>query len=157
MKILKSLAIFSAGLILGGFLVGWYAWRVYLMQMVSKEVDLAFQACEQAEWLAHLRMDEPETALRSIERSLDIEVFTLAQWAAVSPLKQDIRIRGDKFLVPVKVYHESYPATGDEASAVNSLLATVPDRDLRKQCKSGICRLDDRRRAANATTKSPAK
>jgi len=137
-------------------LAGWYAWRVYSMQMVSKEVDLAFNACEQAEWLAHLRLNEPESAIKQMENSMDIEVFTLAQWANVNPPKEEVRARRDKFLVPVKVYHESYPATGDEASTVNSLLAGVPDRNLRKVCKSGICRLDDRRRAAAATTNSPA-
>jgi len=125
--------------------------------MVSKEIDLAFQACQQAEWLAHIRLNEAETTMKSIENSMDIEVSTLAQWDVVARPKEEIRLRRDRLLVPVKVYHQSYPAIGDEARAVNSLLATVPDRDVRKQCKSGICRLDDLRRGAAGNTNSPAR
>jgi hypothetical protein len=157
MKALKIVGIFFGGIVFGGFLVGWYAWRVYSMQMVSKEVDLAFNACEQAEWLALLRLDETAAAIKQMENSTDIAVSTLQQWAEVTTPPETIRLRRDRFLIPVKVYHESYPSVGDEAAAVNSLLATVPDRNLRKECKSGICRLDDLRRAAAASTNAPPK
>jgi len=155
MRALKTFGLFIAGVICGGLLVGWCAWRVYSMQMVSKEIDLAFNACEQAEWLALLRLDETKAAITNMENSMDIEVSTLAQWDEVNRPAEKIRIRRDNFLRPVKVYHLSYPVTGDEAAAVNSLLATVPDRNLLKECKSGICRLDDLRRAAAASTSTP--
>lgn len=155
MKALKIIGLFSAGMIAGAVLAGACAWRVYSNQMVSKEIELAFKACEQAEWLAHLRLDETESTIKQMERSMDIEVSTLAQWAEVNPPSEQVRTRRDNFLIPVKVYHESYPAQGDDVAAANSLLAAVPDRDLRKHCKSGVCRLDDLRRAAIVSTNSP--
>jgi hypothetical protein len=148
---------FAAGALAGGLLVGWYSWQVLSRQMVSKEIDVAFQACEQAEWLAQLRLNEPQAAIKQLEHSMDIEVATLAQWADAMRPSNEVRERRDKFLVPVKVYHESYPATGEEAPLVNSLLASVPGRDLKKVCRSGICKLDDLRRAAAVSTNSLAK
>jgi len=40
--------------------------------MASKEVDLAFKAAEQAEWLAKLRLDETQLAIKQLERSMAI-------------------------------------------------------------------------------------
>src|SRR5215471_16062692 len=110
MKLLKALGLFSAGALAGGILVGWYSWHVFSRQMVSKEIDLAFKACEQAEWLAQLRLNEPQVAIKQLEHSMDIEVATLAQWADASRPSDEVRERRDRFLIPVKVYHESYPA-----------------------------------------------
>src|SRR3954471_21399041 len=121
MKVLKGLGLFLFGALAGGVLVGWYSWQVFSRQMVSKEIDLAFKACEQAEWLAQLRLDQPQVAIKQLEHSMDIEVSTLAQWADAAKPSKEVRERRDGFLVPVKVYHESYPATGDEAPLVNSL------------------------------------
>ena len=128
------------------------------MQLASKEVDLAFQAAEQAEWLAALRLNETQMAIKELEHSMDIKAFTLAQWEGAYAPDEKTRLRRDRFLVPVKVYHESYPAYGEEASLVIPLLAKVPDRNREKLCKSGVCRLDDLRRGAvNANTNAPSK
>jgi hypothetical protein len=74
--------------------------------------------------------------------------------ADANPPSNEVRERRDKFLVPVRVYHESYPGAGEEAPLVNSLLSSVPGRDLKKVCRSGICKLDDLRRATAAGTNS---
>lgn len=161
MKKLKLLGLFLSGLIVGVVATGWYSQRVLFAQIASKEVDLAFNAAEQAEWLAELRLNEPHTAIEELERTMDIAVCTLAQWEGVNPLDEKTRLRRDRFLVPVKVYHESYPVVGEdkeEASLVNSLLAKVPERNPRKVCKSSVCRLDDLRRGmVSANTNSPFK
>jgi hypothetical protein len=87
---------------------------------------------------------------------MDIGVVAISQWAAVRPPDEKTRKARDGFLSKVKVYHESYPITGDEASSVNALLATVPGRSPQSTCKAGICRLDDRRLATlNTKTNSP--
>jgi hypothetical protein len=85
-----------------------------------------------------------------------IGVITLSEWQETSMLDEKSRTARDKWLVPVRVYHESYPASGAEAERVNSLLSTVPDRKEASTCKSGICRLDDLRLArSQSATNSP--
>ena len=140
--------IFVGGFVIGTIVTGWWYSRVLSRQISSREIDFAFQAAEKAEWLAQLRLNQPEIAIKQLEKSMDIQVFTLAQWEEVNTLKAEIRERRDRFLVPVKVYHESYPPGGEEANVISAFLKTVPGRDLKKFCKSGVCRLDDLRRAS---------
>jgi hypothetical protein len=156
MKKLKLIGVFVGGLVVGGIAVSLWWGHVLSRMTVSKEVEVAAKAAFEAEWLAELRLDETKNAIQSLETSMDIEVFTIAQWAEVSPPDERTRKARDRWLVPVKVYHESYPARGDEAARVNSLLAKVPGRTPESICKSSICRLDDLRLAKlNTKTNSP--
>lgn len=150
MKILKLTGLVVGGFILGAIAASWWWWHVLSSQMASKSVDIAFQASEQAEWLAQLRLNETTNVMSHLERSIDIGVLTLAQWESVAPLDEKSRSARDRFLVPVKVYRESYPAREDKAvgievAPINALLAKVPPRNPKSVCKSGICRLDDLR------------
>jgi hypothetical protein len=156
MKKLKLVSLFVGGFVLGGIAVNLWWGHILSRMTVSKEVEMAAKTAFEAEWLAQLRLGETKSAIESLERSMDIDVVTIAQWAETSPQDGKTRMARDRWLVPVKVYHESYPARGDEAARVNSLLATVPGRNPQSACKSGICRLDDLRLATLTTkTNSP--
>ena len=76
---------------------------------------------------------------------MDIHVSTLSHWNEASAPDEKVRMARDRWLVPVKVYHESYPVSGDDAPRVKAFLATIPGRGTNSACKSGICRLDDLR------------
>jgi len=156
MKILKLIGLFGGGFVVGGIIVGLWSGYLISRMTVSKEVEVAFQAAQQAEWLAELRLGETTNAIKSIENSMDIGVATISQWAAVRPPDEKTRKSRDRLLTNVKVYHLSYPVTGDEAASIAAFLATVPGRNQQSTCKAGICRLDDRRLATlNAKTNSP--
>ena len=89
---------------------------------------------------------------------MDIGVSAIAQWAEVRPPDEKTRKARDRFLTAVKVYHESYPASGPDAARVNALLATVPGRNPQSACKNGICRLDDLHHGVvNVNTNNPTK
>ena len=156
MKILKLVGIFGGGFILGGVVIGVWSGYLFSRMTVPKEAEVAFQAAQQAEWLAELRLGETTNAIKHMENSMDVSVATIAQWAAVRRPDEKTRKSRDGFLTNVKVYHESYPVTGDDAAGITALLATVPGRNSQSTCKAGICRLDDRRLATlNAKTNSP--
>ena len=134
---------------------GWW-WHVMALQMSSKSVEVAFRAAEEAEWAAQLRLNENTNVIEQLEKAMRIGVFTLDQWEETAMVDEKSRIARDRWLVPVKVYHESYPIRGEEAERVNSLLAKVPGRKATSTCRSGICRLDDLRLArAQSATNSP--
>ena len=158
MKIIKLVGLFVVGLVVGALAIGWWSGHVYSRLIVSKEVDAAFRAAEEAEWLALLRLNEPKTVIDQLENSMDITVLTLAQWDEVKAPDEKTRKARDRFLAPVKVYHESYPPSGNDAARIDSLLATIPGRNPQSICKSGICRLDDLHRGVvNANTNSTTK
>src|SRR5215472_3286718 len=121
--------LFGGGFVIGGIAVGLWSGHLISRMTVSKEVEVAFQAAQQAEWLAELRLGELTNAIKSMQDSMDSGVVAISQWAAVSAPDEKTRMKRDGFLTNVKVYHESYPATGDEAGRVNVLLATVPGRN----------------------------
>ncbi len=156
MKKLKLIGLFVAGFLAGGITVN-LRWNHVLSGMtIPKEAETAAKAAFEAEWLAELRLGETSNAIESLERTMDLEVSTVAQWSEIYPPDEKTRKARDRWLVPVKVYHESYPAHGEAAARVNSLLTTVPGRNPQSVCKSAICRLDDRRRAAlTIKTNSP--
>ena len=151
MKILKLIGIFGGGFVVGGIAVGMWSGYLFSRMTVSKEVEVAFQTAQQAEWLAELRLGEMTNAIKHMENSMDIGVATISQWAAVRPPDEKTRKARDGFLINAKVYHESFPVTGGDASRVTALLATVPGRNPASPCKDGICRLDDRRLATSNT------
>ena len=141
---------------MGTIAASWWWWHVMAAQMSSKSIDVAFRAAEEAEWAAQLRLNETTNVIDQLERAMSIGVVTLAQWEETAMLDGKSRVARDKWLVPVKVYHESYPVHGNEAERVNSLLATVPDRKSTSTCRSGVCRLDDLRLAkSQSLTNSP--
>jgi hypothetical protein len=156
MKKLIPIFIFLGGLLVGAVAAGWWSWHVFSQVTVSKEEDAASIAAFQAEWLAHLRLHEPETAIKDIESYMDMQVATIAEWNEIKPPDEKMRKILERWLVPVKVYHESYPAVGDNSVQINAFLVTIPGRRTNSTCKSGICRLDDLRRAKqNSATNSP--
>ena len=158
MKKLKLFGLFFGGLVVGTIATGWWSGHIFSRLNVSKEVDFAFRAAEQADWLALLRLNEPKTVIEQLENSIDGTVLTLAQWDEVKAPDKKTRKARDRFLVSVKVYRECYPPSGDNAVRVNSLLATIPGRSPQSICKSGVCRLDDLRRdPLNSNTNSATK
>jgi hypothetical protein len=145
MKKLKLIALFVAGFVLGGIAVSLWWGHIFSRMTVSKEVEVAFTAAREADWLALLRLNEPEAALKDMENTMDLEVATICQWAEAQPPDEKTRKARDAFLTNVKVYHESYPPKGDEAARISALLSTTPGRSPDGHCKSGVCRLDDLR------------
>ena len=143
MNKLKLLGLFVGGLVLGAIATGWWSGHVYSRLIVSKEVDAAFRAAEEAEWLALLRLNEPKSVIEQLQKSMDVTVLTLAQWDEVKAPDEKTRKARDRFLVPVKVYHESYPPSGNDAARIKSLLTTIPGRNPQSICKNGVCLLDD--------------
>lgn len=148
----------AVGMIIGGYIGARLVSRVFGTMAYSKpEVDMAFNAAQEAEWLAELRLGETNTAISEMENTMNIQMETLAQWDSVG-LASDEKTRQarDKWLVPVKVYHESYPASGSDMAGANQLLSTIPGQNPKSTCKSGVCRLDDLRLAkSQSVTNSP--
>jgi hypothetical protein len=126
-------------------LAAWWSWHVFSRLIVSKEVDAASIAAFQAEWLAHLRLGDTQAAIKDMENTMDIQAASLAQWSETSPPDDKTRRARDRWLVPVKLYHQSYPVSGGGADRITAFLATIPGRDPKSACKSGIGRLDDLR------------
>jgi hypothetical protein len=156
MKKLLLIGLFLGGLVVGVIVGGWWSWHVFSRLNVSKQVDAASIAAFQAEWLAQLRLNETQSTIKDIENCMDIQVATLAQWNEVSPPDEKTRKARNRWLVPVKVYHESYPVSGDNAVQINAFLSKIPGRKTNSACKNGICRLDDLRLAKQQTvTNSP--
>ena len=146
MKAVKIAGLLVSGMIVGAIVTSWLWWRVLSHQMASKSVEVAFRAAEEVEWLALLRLNEATNVMQQLENSINIGTVTLAQWEEAAALDEKSRRARDRFLVPVKVYRESYPARSEEAALINALLSKVPERNLQSVCKNGVCRLDDLRR-----------
>jgi hypothetical protein len=161
MKKLTSIGLLigtlAVGMIVGGYVGARLASRAFGMMAYAKpEVDLAANAAQTATWLAELRLGETNTAVSEMENSLNIQVQTLAEWDEVIWLDDKTRQARDRWLVPVKVYRESYPASGSDMARANALLSTIPGRSPTSTCKSGVCRLDDLRLAKlRSVTNSP--
>jgi hypothetical protein len=163
MRIIKLIGLFAGGLLLGAIAASWWWWHVLSSQMASKSVDIAFNAAEEVECLALLRLNEPTNVIARLEKSINIGVLTLTQWEDAASLDEKSRLARNRFLVPVKVYREIYPARDDkaaniDAAPINGFLAKVPGRNPKSVCKSGVCRLDDLRRSGvNVATNSATK
>jgi hypothetical protein len=125
----------------------WYAYTHWMI--LPKEVEAASRAGMDAAVLAHLRLNESTNAIQQLESRMDGVVAMLAQWDSVTPPSGEIRKARDKWLLPVKIYRESYPASADVAARIDRLLANVPAGNPKIVCQSSICRLDDRHRAAS--------
>jgi hypothetical protein len=147
----------AVGMIIGGYGGARLASRAFGMMAYAKpEVDMAFNSAQTAEWLAELRLGETNTAVSEMENSLNIQLQTLASWDEVIWLVDKTRQARDRWLVNAKVYRESYPASGSDLAGANQLLSTIPGRNPKSTCKSGVCRLDDKRLAAlNTNTNLP--
>ncbi|HEX3720259.1 MAG TPA: hypothetical protein VH595_20095 [Verrucomicrobiae bacterium] len=138
----------AVGMIIGGCVGARLAGRAFGMMAYSKpEIDMAANAAQTAEWLAELRLGDTNAAVNEMENGLNIQVQTFAEWDDVIWLDDKTRQDRDRWLVPVKVYRESYPASGSDLARANELLSTIPGRNPKSTCKSGVCRLDDLRLA----------
>jgi hypothetical protein len=158
----KKLIGLLAGALLVGLVAGeWIGARrtthAFARLMFTKpQVDQAFIAAQQAEWLAGLRLNETNDVMKDMDKIINTEVAAIASWDGVTTPDEKTRIARDKFLVAVKVYRESYPTTGPDANRINALLGTISGRNPKSTCRSGICRLDDLRLAKLDTiTNSP--
>jgi len=147
----------AVGMIIGAYVGARLASRAFGMMAYSKpEIDMAANAAQTAEWLATLRLGDTNATIRDMENILNIQVQTLAGWDSVIWLDDKTRQARDRWLVPVKVYRESYPIDGSDMLHANELLSTISGRDPKSACKSGICRLDDLRLAKlRSITNSP--
>jgi hypothetical protein len=148
----------AIGMIVGGYIGARLAGRAFGMLAYSRpEVDMAFNAAQTAEWLAELRLGETNTAISHMENTMNIQIGTLAAWdSAGLAWDEQTRQARDRWLVPVKVYRESYPAGGNGLAPANELLSTISGRNPKSTCKSGVCRLDDLRLAKlQSVTNSP--
>ena len=111
---------------------------------------------KQSEYLAELRLGETNQAIAGIESFMDDQVLVLAYLHDTAGLDEDARKKIERSLSPAKVYHESYPVSGDDAASINAMLAKVPGHSPQSTCKSGVCRLDDLRLAKlSAITNTP--
>jgi hypothetical protein len=137
--------VFAVGVLLGAVATAWAYSHNLRGQMGSKSVDIAFKTAEQAEWLALLRLNESTNLVQQLERSMMINLLTVAQWDEVGRMNREAREQRNRFLTGPKVYYRSFPPEGEEAKMVSSFLAEIPNRDPKKVCNSGICRLDDHR------------
>jgi len=147
----------AIGMIIGGYVGARLAGRAFGMLAYSKpEVDMAANTAQTAEWLAQLRLGEAQAVIKGMENNLNIAMATFASWDSVVPLDEKTRQARDRWLVPVKVYRLSYPASGSDLGAANELLNKISGRSPNSTCKNGICRLDDQRLAnLSAKTNSP--
>ena len=156
MKILKLVVIFGSGFIIGGVAVGIWSGYLFSRLTVAKEVEVDFQSAQQAEWLAELRLGETTNAMTSMQNAMDGGVVAISQWADARPPDEKTRKARDGFLTNVKVYRESYPASGSDAAEIETFLATIPGRSPQNACKSAVCRLDDLRLGmSQSVTNSP--
>jgi hypothetical protein len=112
MKNLKLIGLFAGGFVVGAIAASLWAGHVFPRTIVSKEVDAAFIAAQEAEWLAELRLNAPKNVIKDMEGSMDAGVSTIAVWSEIKPLDEKTRKARDRFLTAVKVYHESYPGRG---------------------------------------------
>jgi len=156
MKILKLVGLFVGGLLVGVIASSWLSSHALLRDVGLNSMELGFRAAQEAEWLAQLRLNETAKVIEQLEEAMDGGVLALAGWDEVAALDERSREVRDKWLVPVKVYHDSYPARGERAALVNALLANVPERMARSACRSGISRLDDLRRGVASASPSAA-
>jgi hypothetical protein len=147
----------AVGMVIGGYVGARLASRAFGMLAYSKpEVDMAANSAQTAEWLAQLRLGETQMVIKGMENNLNVAMATLASWDSVAPLDDKTRQARDRWLVPVKVYRLSYPASGTDLDAANDLLSKITGRSPNSTCKSGVCRLDDNRLAnLNTKTNSP--
>ena len=151
MNKLKLVGLFVGGLVEGAIATGWWSGHVYSRLIVSKEADTAFRAAEEAEWLALLRLNEPKTVIEQLENSMDITVLTLAQWDEVKSPDEKTRTARDRFLVPVKVYHESYPPSGNDAARSKSFI--MKRREV--SCKDSLADKGKRHAKVECVDRSP--
>jgi len=147
----------AVGIIIGGCVGARLAGRAFGMLAYSKpEVDMAANAAQTAEWLAELRLGETQAVIKGMENNLNIAMATFASWDSVVPLDEKTRQARDRWLVPVKVYRLSYPASGPDLAPANELLSKISGRNPNSICKNGVCRLDDQRLAKlSSKTNSP--
>src|SRR3974390_2221729 len=102
---------------------------------IAKEVEVAYQAAQQAEWLAELRLGETANVVKSMENVMDVGVVTISQWGSGRPPDEKTRKTRDDFLTNVKVYRQSYPVTGSAAVGITAFLTAVPGRSPQSTCK----------------------
>ena len=147
MKMLRFVALFAAGLVVGALAMSRWNAHVFWGAAIGKEADWAFVAAQHAEWLAGLRLKQEADVIKQMESAMDGSVAALASYENANPADEKTRQMRDRFLVPVKVYHESYAPVGDTASAVKDFLLKIASRDPKSTCGSAVCQLDDLRLA----------
>src|SRR5262245_31401011 len=85
MSYLKWIGAFTIGAFVGVIAAGYFFQQRFSQLTVSKQIDAAFIAAQQAEWLALLRLGETDDAIENLEKAMEVGVTGIAQWAAVDP------------------------------------------------------------------------
>ncbi len=150
-------SVLVVGLIVGGYFGAlWSSHVLARVQFAKPETDLAFLTSQESQWAAFLRLGETNNAISDLEKTIGIQLATVAGWESVTPPDAQTRTKIDGFLIDAKTYQKSYPIGGADTTQIRALLAAVPDRDPHSYCKSGVCRLDDLRLVkVSAPTHSP--
>jgi len=140
----------------GVFAGRWWAWRTYSQLVDSKQIEAAQFAAILAQPLCSLRLGETNSAIQTLQMYMDGQVSMLADLRKTDPLDAKSNERIDRYLTPAKIYHESYPVTGDDAAQINAFLAGVPGRRSPSDCPNVVCRMDDLRHTKQySVTNSP--
>lgn len=162
-KSILLVAIMIGCLVTGVFAGRWWACRTYSRLVASQQMLVAtqqFDAAQLAAMLAQplcsLRLGDTNSAIQALEMFMDGQVSLLAYRRESDPLDAKSNERIDRCLTPAKIYHESYPVTGEDAAKINAFLAGVPGRRSPSSCQNAVCRLDDLRHAKEqSVTNSP--
>ena len=64
MKKLKLIGLFGGGFVVGGIAVGLWSGYLFSRMTVPKEVDVAFIAAQEANWLALLRLNDHQSVIK---------------------------------------------------------------------------------------------
>src|ERR1700678_3363802 len=81
-----------------------------LVNSGSPEINVAFIAAQEANWLAGLRFNEKTNVIISLDNALDTAVNRLAAWNDVALPNDKVRKERDDWLAAVKIYREYYPS-----------------------------------------------
>jgi hypothetical protein len=121
----------------------------------SPEIDSAFIAAQEANWLAGLRFNEKTNVIISLDNALDIVVGRLAAWNDVALPNDKVRKERDDWLAAVKIYREYYPSHGENADKLNAFLSNVPNQKGNSDYFTFVFRLAEPHSANHSGTNSP--
>jgi hypothetical protein len=121
----------------------------------SPEIDVAFIAAQEANWLAGLRFNEKTNVIVSLENALDAAVDKLAIWDSSALPSQKVRKERDGWLAAVKIYRKYYPSHGQNADEINAFLSKVPSQTQNSDYFNYVFRLAELHSANLSETNAP--
>jgi hypothetical protein len=133
------------GILLGAFLGAKYESNLFRGQIAKPEIDTAFIAAQEANWLAALRLNKTNDAIVSLENALNLSTGLLAAWNDIVPPDAKTRKERDSWLGSVKIYREHFPAEGEGVAKINSFLDSIPNLSSDYNYSSNIIELEHKR------------